>query len=345
MNIYKLFKLATNGKTPRFVKLFGLFILHTTRRRYIGIFFDPVMGCNLRCRMCYFSNEEKRKEMKGIVSEQRLDAIEKVLLPHALKMQIGCGAEPTLYVNLEAIVKRARRAKVPYISLVTNGQRLADGTIDLHRLVEAGLNEITLLMHGTRRETYEYLMPGAKYENLLRLTALLAEVKAGHPDFKIRVNFTVNSMNLHDLSGENFWQVWPENIRPDIVQLRPAQDIGGSDWSDYDTLPIKEKFHETIGNVAEYCHRNGILCIAPTAEQIDQVATEQDELSAFIEDVTYYYVSPHSAYRDDFDIESESFAQYHKRHHTSRRLFAAIFSRHKYGRKRKTSKKLNYSVK
>lgn len=69
MNIYKILKLAVSSKTPRFVKFAGLFALHVTGRRYIGIFFDPVLACNIRCRMCYFSNEEKRREMNGVLPE------------------------------------------------------------------------------------------------------------------------------------------------------------------------------------------------------------------------------------------------------------------------------------
>lgn len=86
-----------------------------------------------------------------------------------------------------------------------------------------------------------------------------------------------------------------------------------------------------------------VICIAPTVDQLEQVATDQDETTALIEDVTYYYVSPTAAYRDDFDIEAETFVQYHRRHHTARRLFKAIF-RPNAGRSRNASKKLNYSI-
>lgn len=345
MNVYRLLRLATNRRMPGFVKLFGLWAMHVSGRRYIGVFFDPVLACNLQCRMCYFSDEARRASMKGVVSREQLDLLEKSLLPRTLKFQIGCGAEPSLYGGLDDLVARARRAGVPYVSLVSNGQLLVGGRIDLMRLVDEGLDELTLSMHGTQRDTYEYLMPGASFDRLLELTSLLGEIKRRHPGFKVRINFTVNSLNLHDLENEKFWRVWPEGVRPDIVQLRPVQDMGGKGWTDFDLQPIKDAYDDTIGNVVRQCHERGIMCIAPNASQIDEVVTEQDALSALIEDATYYYVSPGSVYRPDFDPATDTFDSYHRRCHTGRRLFYAIFTLGtRKGRSRNASKKLNYRV-
>ena len=69
--------------------------------------------------------------------------------------------------RLAEIIARGKNAGVPYISLITNGQLIASGKVSLPDLVKAGLNEITLSMHGTRQETYEHLMTGAKFSNLL----------------------------------------------------------------------------------------------------------------------------------------------------------------------------------
>lgn len=342
MNIYRILKTAASGHVPSSLKLAGLAGMIAMRRRVAGVFLDPAMGCNLRCRMCYFSDPDKRREMHGTISADRLDKIEKALFPAALKLQIGCGAEPTLYPDLEDIVKRGRRASIPYISLTTNGQLIASGRVDLNRLAEAGLNEITLSLHGTCKENYESLMPGAKFGNLLELTHILAKVKASHPEFKVRLNFTVNSQNLADLSGDRFWQIWGETM-PDIVQLRPVQQMGRTDWNDFNLTPLKENYAATIGNVVEECRRRNIICIAPSLEQLDEVKTDQDGTSALIEEVTYCYVSPTSCYKDDFDIEKDTFYSYNRRHHTARRLFHAAISGNK-GRQRIASKKLNYRI-
>lgn len=121
MNIYKLLKLAGANNIPAPVKVLGLLAMHLFGRRTVGVFIDPVMACNLRCKMCYFSDSAKRASMHGVISERHLDNVERALFHRAIKLQIGCGAEPTLYRHLDSLVKRGRNAGIPYISLTTNG--------------------------------------------------------------------------------------------------------------------------------------------------------------------------------------------------------------------------------
>lgn len=345
MNLYKLMKMAVGHGLPRPVKLAGLAAMFRLRRRTAGVFLDPVMACNLRCRMCYFSDPEKRARMKGIMSDRQLDVCAKSIFPYALKLQIGCGAEPTLYPDLEQIIAAGREYGVPYISLTTNGQLIGSGKCPLEPLVRAGLNELTLSLHGTTQEVYENLMPGANFETFCRLTAEIARVKRLYPDFKLRVNYTVNSLNVHDLKGDRFWNLWHEGGLPDIVQLRPVQKIGDSDWKDFDPQPLIDNYDTSIGAVAAECRKRGIMCIAPTCGQIEAVVGDQDEMAALIEELTYVYVSPQSCYNDDFNPEQETYAAYHKRRHTVRRLLGAALRPASSGHGKNVSKKLNYTIK
>lgn len=336
--------MATGNRVPTPFKILGIWVLHVFRRRLVGIYLDPVLACNLRCRMCYFSDAEQRKRYDGRRFETAdIDKVEQAFFHRALKLQIGCGAEPTLYPELRDLIARGRKAGIPYISLTTNGQLIAMGRVNLLELVEAGLDEITLSAHGTRPETYEYLMPGADFSNFEKLIELLAKIKATYPKFKIRLNFTVNSLNVHDLAGNRFWQVW-QGVQPDIVQLRPVQRLGETAWTDFDLADLKTMYDETIGHVAAECRRRGIVCVAPEREQIERVTAEQDGFSTVMEDMTYCYISPRGCYRDGFDLETDTYEAYHRRMHSGRRLFRAIFS-HAVSRKAIGSKKLNYTVK
>lgn len=316
--------------------------MHAAGRRVLGVFIDPVMSCNLRCKMCYFSDPAKRATMHGVISDERLDAVERALFHRALKLQIGCGAEPTLYPKLAQLIERGRRAGIPYISLTSNGQLLAAGRVNLAALVAAGLNELTLSMHGTTREVYEELMPGASYDNLLELIRQVRDIKKRYPEFKLRVNYTVNSRNVDDLGIERFGALWRETA-PDILQLRPVQQLGETEWNDFDLTPLKQKYDRTIGAVIRECQSRGITCIAPTLGQIDAVDNEQDGTSSVIENLTYCYVSPDSVYREDFDVDTDTYESYHRRHHTTRSLIRAALGGSR-SRNRNISKKLNYNI-
>lgn len=329
---------------PDWLKLLGVWGMYLFRRRMAGVFIDPVMSCNLRCRMCYFSDPVKRKSMSGVIADRDLDYLEKAILPYALKMQIGCGAEPTLYGCLPDLIARGKRSGVPYISLTTNGQLIASGHISLEELLDAGLDEIILSMHGTDREVYEALMPGADFSLLKALINNLSSVKSRFPGFRIRVNFTVNSYNMDCLTGNRFWQLWDDvGCLPDIVQLRPVQKIGDTDWKDFDMDSLLLRYDSTFGNVIARCRKEGIVCMAPTQTALKKVATDQSAVAAIIEDLVYCYVSPDMMYKPDFDKQNDTFYIYNRRMNTGRRMLGTIFNPGK-GRKPNKTKKLNYKI-
>lgn len=341
MNIYHLLRLAS-GKMPPRLKLLGLWAMLVSGRRMTGIFVDPVMACNLRCRMCYFSDPQKRAALKGMMTQEQIDSMGKALFHRAAKLQIGCGAEPTLFPGLKALVEQGAKAGIPYISLTTNGKAIAQGKVNLADLVEAGLSELTLSLHGTCREVYENLMEGASFDDLMTLTDIIADVKSRYPQFTVRVNFTVNSLNVDDLRNDRFWTIWKEGGAPDIVQLRPVQNMGDTSWNDFDLQPLKDKYDDTIGAVVEECKRRNIICLAPSLKQLDMVDDVQDGVSSIINDITYCYVDSSSCYHADFTSD-DSFESYHRRCRTATRLFAKLFLPLK-NTKRHASKKLNYQV-
>ncbi len=293
--------------------------------------------------MCYFSNPEKRKTLHGIITDTQLDIIQKATFSRALKLQIGCGAEPTLYPGLRQLIERGRKSGIPYISLTTNGQLIGQGKIELNDLIDAGLNEITLSLHGTHKETYEELMPGAQFKHLTSLIAILSKAKKEHPEFKIRVNFTINSLNINDLKNDGFWHVW-KDVVPDIIQLRPVQKIGESSWTDFNLRPIIDNYDATIASIIKHCKMKAITCMAPSREQLKAIDNRQDATSSIIEDITYCYVSPESCYKEDFNPQNETLTQYIRRKHFVTTIIKAALGL-RGERSRNVSKKLNYTIK
>lgn len=72
MDIYKILKFNNFIKSHR-LKFFGLWLLNVLDKRYLAIQMDPVMACNLRCKMCYFTDEAYvRATMKGVFQEEIL---------------------------------------------------------------------------------------------------------------------------------------------------------------------------------------------------------------------------------------------------------------------------------
>lgn len=335
-NIYNILRLGTRIKSRR-LKLLGLWLFHVSGRRYIGIFLDPVLACNFRCKMCYFSDEEKRKTLRGSLDYEEIETIARGLFHRALKLQIGCGAEPTLHKDLARIIALGKRHHVPYISLTTNGNLLTRE--QLTACVENGLDELTLSAHGFTRETYERLMTNGRFDLFRNLLAHVAEVKKQYPHFKLRINYTINNDNLEELS--RIWEIVGDEL--DILQLRPIQKIGESEYRDFDLSPIRARYDAVLVPLIEECRRRHITCLAPDKRNLTLLAENGADDNS-IEKLTYCYVSPQGCWQDDFDYRTETFETYASKHRWGRKLFGKIFGRKEH-RKAVVTRKMNYNIK
>lgn len=342
MDIYKIIKWATRIKSMR-LKLFGVWVAHITGRRYYGVFIDPVMACNLKCHMCYMSDSDERRKVNGSrFSQSDIPKISASLFSRALKLQIGCSTEPTIYRYLPDIVKEGKDKGVSYISITTNGQLLSSEM--LLDLVSSGLNEVTLSLHGVVKPTYERLMEGAKFERLLSLIDALVSVRQRFPGLRVRINYTMNSDNTEELSG------LPEllhGLKIDVLQLRPVQRLGKSVWSDFSLDRIRELYPAVVLPLINYYRGTGSTVVAPELKHLSELESDPngDESSA-LEEFTYIYVSPDGcgSNMSGFDPLSETFQSYCRRVKRSKQILKCIVKGRASGI-RKGTKKMNYAVK
>ncbi|MBQ2540666.1 MAG: radical SAM protein [Paludibacteraceae bacterium] len=304
----------------------ALWAMHVLRRRYVGVFIDTVLVCNYRCRMCYFSSEdERRKRRTGRLTEEQISCIARSVFHRTLKLQIGCGAEPTMdLAGALQLVEAGKQYGVPYISMTTNGVRLTED--DLLRLTEAGLDELTISLHGIRRETYNMLMgQTADYDGFLRLLQSIRHVKARFPKLNIRVNYTMNADNVDELA--EFDSLFAD-IPINQLQLRPVREVGKSDYRNFDLSHVSECLDSVVRPLAERCRQRGITVLFPEQINIDRFAgTEQtDPRQDLVSLFAYINITPQSYPRHDIRFETETYEDYCRRTGIGRQLFRSIFA-------------------
>lgn len=331
MNIYKLLQLNRKIKSHR-IKFLGLFLLHKFNKRYLAVNLDPVLACNLRCKMCYFTDADYVKTLKGQFKEDDLERVANAIFHRALKLQIGCGTEPTLYKNLEKIVALGKQHKVPYISITTNANLLTKEKIE--PLLKAGLNEFTISLHGVTKESYESFMKKASYEKFQNALNAFVELKKDY-DFKVRINYTFNKDNFYELkdffkhfNGKSF----------DILQLRPIQKIGNTEYNDFDVSSLENDYINLIKNVRQQCSNHHITLMAPNSLSVLKGKND----SSFVFDYTFCYISPNKFWKEGFNWREESFNNFSKKIGWSKLLFSNIFKSK--SQLRSLSNKLNYEI-
>ncbi len=331
MNIYKLLQLNRKIKSHR-IKFLGLFLLHKFNKRYLAVNLDPVMACNLRCKMCYFTDADYVKTLKGQFKEEDLKLVADTIFNRALKLQIGCGTEPTLFKDLPKIVALGKQYNVPYISLTTNANLLTEEKIE--ELVKAGLNEFTISLHGVTKETYEGFMKKASYEKFHNAFKAFAKLKTKY-NFKVRINYTFNKDNFYELK-EFFNHFNPNSF--DILQIRPIQKIGNTEYNDFDISSLTQDYPEVIASIKEVCKTNNITLLAPNT----LTGLNSENQSSFVFDYTFCYISPQKFWKEGFNWRDVSFNEFSKQINWSQTLFSNIFRSKK--QLKSLSNRLNYEI-
>jgi MoaA/NifB/PqqE/SkfB family radical SAM enzyme len=299
------------------VKFAALLAIHHLRRRYLCLRFDPVMSCNLRCQMCYFSAPEFVKEHTGRFSWEQVERLAEIFFPLTLQLYIGCGTEPTTYKRFLDIHTLARKYHVPMVGMVTNGQLLT--TEHLERLVDEGLDELTLSTHGVTRETYERMMTRSSFDKFLKLLDTVDSVKKrkGSAAPQLRLNYTVNPENLEEL--RDFFKVYG-NLDIRTLQVRPIIDFGGQYRENLDRY--QSRYEEVMTNLQDECERRQIRLLANFD---DFVYSKKTTRATIAEEVTVY-INPESISKPGFDYQHESYLAYCKRTGWSKSIMRKILS-------------------
>ncbi|NJB84036.1 radical SAM protein [Wenyingzhuangia aestuarii] len=317
MNYYSLLKINNLIKNPR-LKFLGLLCFHILKKRYISVQFDPVNACNLRCKMCYFTDKDYVKKLKGLFPKEELPLLSKAVLKRAAKLQVGCGTEPTLYKNLDDIFILAQQAKVPYISMTTNANLIEKDT--LRNWVLHGLNEITVSLHGVTKESYEHFMGKGNFDRFLLSLQYITEIKKEFPDFKLRINYTFNEDNFLEL--KDFWKTF-KDINIDYLQIRPIDKIGNTEYNNFSLEKILPVYNEVYTLVNKKAIEHNTILIAPKLDRLNY----KQSMNSVIRPFTYCYISPLVFWHKDFNWKQETYNQYCKRTGFTSQMIRLIFAK------------------
>jgi len=292
--------------------------------------------------MCYFTDADYvKKNMKGIFPEDDLENLANVNFKNALKLQIGCGAEPTLFKHNTKLITIAKKHNVPYISMVTNGNLLTQK--DIHEFASAGLSEFILSMHGVTKETYEDLMDKGVYEKFHEILGHITEEKKSNPKLRLRINYTFNQDNFHEL--KDLFKSY-EQYTIDSIQLRPIDKIGETTYNNFSLKAIEKEYAEISNYLKKECVKRGIILLFPESisrNENDSLVVKTENNSSYLLPYTYCYVSPNYYWKDDFNWKEETFSSWQNRNNWNQTLFKNIFLSKKELEKPNRNM-LNYSV-
>ena len=305
MNIsYRLLKLNRLIKNHR-IKLFGIWILHILKLRHLNVNLDPTLACNIRCKMCYFSDPNNVVENSKKLTIAEIQRIASFVFSQTIKLQIGSAAEPTISKHFVEIVEMAKnKYHIPDVSMSSNGNLLNKSTIAA--LIDAGLDEIILSMHGVHRKTYEFFMKHASYDKFMETLGLFEQLKKEKKKDKpqIRINYTVNEDNLADLN--DFFEVMSK-FSISTLQIRPIRELGNSEYHNFSIENKIPEFKKIVETLKIQCKQHKVLLMSP---DLDNLASDEANTSSLIMDAVYRYISPDLFWERNYDWTKLTYYQY-----------------------------------
>ena len=181
----------------RKTKAFAFNALRGVGLRHLVIRMDTINLCNLRCKMCYYSSDYKRKKEQMDLPLFRKIAGE--VFPKTRFLYLSCATEPLMNKQFSEFVRVTGEYNVPFTSFCTNGQLLTEDVVSA--CIDASISEIIFSIDGATAETYEAIRRGGKWDRLGKNLELLASIKrqANKRKPAARINFTCMQTNIHEL--------------------------------------------------------------------------------------------------------------------------------------------------
>jgi MoaA/NifB/PqqE/SkfB family radical SAM enzyme len=165
--------------------------------RHLVIRMDTINLCNLRCKMCYYSLDYKRKKEQMDLPLFRKIANE--VFSKTRFLYLSCATEPLMNRQFSDFVRITGEYNVPFTSFCTNGQLLTEKVIQA--CMDTNLSEIIFSIDGATAETYEEIRRGGKWDRLGKNLDLLQSMKrvANKTNPAVRMNFTCMHTNINEL--------------------------------------------------------------------------------------------------------------------------------------------------
>lgn len=238
-----------------------------------GYTIDMTTYCNNRCLFCAASNRvfhKSKAEMRYELLKGREWGANRVDFT---------GGEPTLHPDIVELVAHAKRLGYETINLKTNGRKLANKDF-LKKLVDAGLNQVLISVHGHTAEMHDALTQvKGSFTDAVKALENMVDLKVYF--LTLTVLTTFNYKYLKEIvkfcynfrKGHSFAYIYPvasaeknfDIVVPRYQDAKPYLDemleyvVKRESCVNLDNIPLCvvsgfEQFHNSLTTAALLCH-------------------------------------------------------------------------------------------
>ena len=154
---YNLLRTAYNGiKRNPFLFCSAISFARLAGRRYLNVRVDTTNFCNLRCKMCYISKNEKNEKAK--MDKELFDIVANKFFSKTRMLYLSCGAEPLVNLDFTEFLNSSSGYGISFRSFATNGMLLGKKVID--SCVDNCIEEVIVSLDGSSKEIVKLIRGG-----------------------------------------------------------------------------------------------------------------------------------------------------------------------------------------
>lgn len=223
--------------------------------RLLEVFLDQNNKCNLKCRMCGFSDPRVAPLPKYDLPLPLFRKIAEEIFPRTRYLAFSCMTEPLMTRDIGERLALVGVSGIPFVEMITNGTLLFEAAV--RSLIAARISRVAVSIDGATKETFEEIRVGAKFEtvveNVRRFSRIKRETGAELPH--LRINHVLSPTNAHEF--DRFLEL-AESLEPRSIDVRTvvrfsnALDTGTKDPAFFRIV------HEVRETLDAFCRRTGI---------------------------------------------------------------------------------------
>jgi radical SAM protein with 4Fe4S-binding SPASM domain len=185
-----------------------------SERRFLSVFMDQNNTCNLRCKMCGFSDSRVGGIARYDMPRSLFDRIAAEVFPRANYVCLSLMTEPFMTRDFPDRLASVRDAGVPFSDIITNGTLLTRASCE--KIVDARISRVIFSIDGGTKEVFENIRVGARFENVLENFELLRSVREARRSEVpvLRINHVLSELNIDHFGTllDLATRLWPEEI-------------------------------------------------------------------------------------------------------------------------------------
>ena len=225
------------------------------RGRVLSVFMDQNNRCNLKCKMCGFSDPRVSAVPKYDMPRELFDAIAAQIFPQTNFLVLSILTEPFMTRDFPDRLTRVREFEIPYSEIITNGTLLNETSI--RKIIEARITCLTFSIDGGNKETYEAIRVGARFQAVMYNVSLFQSMRrnrrAGLP--ALRINHVLSELNIDRFDD---FLALVGKVRPERIGVRTVSRMSNALVQENREPAFWAKVGEAREKLAAFCKRTGI---------------------------------------------------------------------------------------